>query len=150
MVNVRIEARELTAEGSEVEAGESYLNIRSQTPSFSDEDADSLPRPWERPGARRRDCDPHRGLLLLILAHASLVCGYLGCVLLFPVIPGIILGTVGYMLARADQERMRLGLMDHNGMKEAQKAELLSAIGLWLNLIPCFFGVVIWLIIVLA
>jgi hypothetical protein len=33
------------------------------------------PRPWERPGAVRKDAAPHRGRLLRGLANASLACG---------------------------------------------------------------------------
>jgi hypothetical protein len=126
------------------------LNIRNETPCFSDEDSNYLPRPWERPGFVRRDCDPHRGPLLLTLACLSIAFGLLGCFLLIPAIPGVILGMVGYAMAWADLDKMRAGLIDRNGRKEAQEAERLSAIGLWLNLITCFFCCVIWLIVVLA
>jgi hypothetical protein len=36
------------------------------------------PRPWEQPGAVRRDCEPHRGRLLAALGRAALVCACLG------------------------------------------------------------------------
>jgi hypothetical protein len=126
------------------------LDNGNEMPSSSDEDSDCLTRPWERPGARRRDCDPHRGPLLLTLGRLSIACGCLGWCFLIPVIPGALLGTVGYTLARADQARMRAGLLDPNGSKEAQEAERLCSFGLWLNLLPCFFCGVIWLIVVLA
>jgi hypothetical protein len=35
-------------------------------------------RPWERPGALRRDYEPHRGVLLVALGVLSLLCGMAG------------------------------------------------------------------------
>ena len=50
------------------------------------------PRPWERPGGVRRDCEPHRGRLLHVLGVLSLVCGMLsGC--LAPAILALPLGV---------------------------------------------------------
>src|SRR5262249_10530030 len=48
--------------------------------SASPDDAD--PRPWERPGAVRRDCEPDRGQTLLLLGCSALVLGVVGlCIL---------------------------------------------------------------------
>jgi hypothetical protein len=44
-------------------------------------DADDDVRPWERPGALRRDMEPHRGPALRLLARAGLGLGALSAAL---------------------------------------------------------------------
>jgi hypothetical protein len=43
----------------------------------SDDQAGDEVRPWEQPGAVRRDCSPHRAGLLRALGTAARVCGLL-------------------------------------------------------------------------
>jgi hypothetical protein len=126
------------------------LDIRNNTPGLSNDESDFLPRPWEQSGYVRRDCDPHRGHLLVALACLSIAFGLMGCFLLIPTIPGLLFGVAGYWMACTDLDRMRVGTIDRNGRQATKEAERLSAIGLWLNLITCFFCGVIFLIVVLA
>ena len=58
-------------------------------------------RPWERPGAVRRDCQPHRAPLLLALADASLLLGTLSLCLGFAALAGFACVAVAWGLARA-------------------------------------------------
>jgi hypothetical protein len=52
------------------------------------------PRPWERPGAVRRDCEPHRALLLGLLARAGLPLMAVSAALNVCVPPAVALGGV--------------------------------------------------------
>jgi len=58
-------------------------------------------RPWERPGAVRRDCQPHRAPLLLALADASLLLGALSLCLGFPTLAAFACGAGARGLARS-------------------------------------------------
>jgi hypothetical protein len=53
------------------------------------------PRPWERPGAVRRDCEPHRALLLGLLARAGLPLMVVSSALNVCVPPAIAVGVGG-------------------------------------------------------
>jgi hypothetical protein len=93
----------------------------------NDEEGDE--RPWERPGAPvRRDCEPHRGGLLLTLGILSIVSAVPGlgttpCSCCFPLgIAGIVLGIIGValgitsvVLGQMDLKRMHAGVMDPSG-----------------------------------
>jgi hypothetical protein len=72
-------------------------------------------RPWERPGALRRDCLPHRGEALRALALVGLVCSVLSLGLWAPGLLGLVLGTAAWALAHRDLARMRGRLMDPAG-----------------------------------
>jgi hypothetical protein len=90
--------------------------------------------PWPPPGFVRRDCEPHRGRLLLALATVSLVCGVLAWCLVVPCYLGLPAGLAAYLMARDDMRRMRAGLMDHNGWGETEMAWSRSIDGLVLNI----------------
>jgi hypothetical protein len=87
-------------------------------------------RPWERPGAVRRDAEPHRGQLLQLLGVAGLMCGFfsplggLVAVLNYPLaivasslIVGLGLSTVVVVLVLSarDLRQVRARLMDRAG-----------------------------------
>jgi hypothetical protein len=79
-------------------------------------------RPWERPGAVRRDWAPHRGRLLSILGVLSLNLGVLSLfgvglvVLSAPMaLAAIGLGRPAWALARRDLQAMATNLMDPAG-----------------------------------
>jgi len=120
-------------------------------------DSDDDDRPWERPGAVRRDCEPHRGPLLLGLAWATVGASavafglvvmavmppsYSGLVwlVLLAAAGGIVtlrppLAFVARVLARRDIEKMRTGLMDPAGEHAAQLARSVALLGLALGLL---------------
>jgi hypothetical protein len=77
--------------------------------------------PWDRAGAVRRDCEPHRGHLLLVLGYAGAACGLLSCLFL-PGIGAVVLGVAVEAMARADLAKMRQGRMDPAGKAATERA----------------------------
>ena len=59
-------------------------------------------RPWERPPDQRRDIEPHRGQLLLVLATLGVACGWLSCCLVVP-------AFLGFPLALSEWRRVADG-----------------------------------------
>jgi hypothetical protein len=105
-------------------------------------------RPWERPGAVRRDCEPHRGALLRVLKSA---CGFsiLGGFLCAPVaLVALGVGLTTWRLARRDLRAMRAGRMDPAGMPLAVEARRTGCAAvlfpiLWLPVV----ALVAWLVV---
>jgi hypothetical protein len=89
-------------------------------------DANEDDRPWEWPGAMRRDCVPHRSQFLHFLAVVSVVCS----VLIIPVPVALCLGFYVTTLAREDLLRMQQGLMDSSGRLETEIARQLAWVAL--------------------
>ncbi len=88
----------------------------------TDDQFENEARPWECHGAVRRDCEPHRGVLLKLIGIASMV---FGMVSLFGV-PGILalaLGIYVHVAARSDTRKMVAGLMDPAGARELNLAK---------------------------
>jgi hypothetical protein len=91
-------------------------------------------RPWERPGAVRRDCAPHRGGLLLALGDASLPLGALSLVLRFLAVTGLCLGAAVWALASRDLRRMQARLMDPGGLSGTALGRVRARAGVALSL----------------
>ena len=110
--------------------------------------ADEEERPWERAGKLRRDCEPHRGNLLLWLGVAALFFGLLSVFLVVPGFIAVVLAIVADSLACRDLRRMRAGLMDPAGEGPARTARryatagLLTMLGGW-GL--CCAGFILWI-----
>jgi hypothetical protein len=126
------------------------MSIRGLSPVAADaahDDRDDLPRPWERPGAVRRDCEPHRGQLLRVLGAVSLVCGILSLMLAVSGVIGLPLAVAVLVLSGRDLARMRRGLLDPAGRVETERAWVLALEGLVLSVVgPLIHGVlVLWL-----
>src|SRR5437867_210725 len=77
-------------------------------------------RPWESPGAVRRDCEPHRAHLVNLLGALSMACGIGSLCLGITGIAGLILGITACCLATSDLRKMSAGLMDSSGLAETQ------------------------------
>jgi hypothetical protein len=77
--------------------------------------ADEAHRPWERRGAVRRDCVPHRGNVLRLLGGVALACGGLAWCLAVPALIGLPLGIAVWVIGQRDFDRMRAGTMDPQG-----------------------------------
>lgn len=106
-------------------------------PNRRRDDREKLP-PWEQPGAVRRDCEPHRGELLMHMAAASFACAALGC--LSWGITGILsiaLGLSVLILARRDLAAMSAGSIDPSGEWITRRARRRSVraialcVGIW-------------------
>src|SRR5690348_3851263 len=80
------------------------------------------PRPWEQPGAVRRDCEPHRGPLLSRLAVVSVLLG-LASLCFVPVgLVAVPLAVGVWCTASGDLARMDAGLMDPEGRRLTEQA----------------------------
>jgi hypothetical protein len=76
------------------------------------------PRPWDKAGAVRRDCKPHRGAWLRLLGWVSVAC-----IALLPLLViGLPLGVVVWGIARHDLRKMDAGQMDPSGRSETATA----------------------------
>jgi hypothetical protein len=93
-------------------------------------------RPWERPGADRRDLEPDRGELLQWMGWAGLVCGLASFGLVFPAPAAIALAVAVLIMSRTDLARMRSGLMDRAGEEQTRTARRNALCGLGLALVP--------------
>lgn len=78
---------------------------------------DNAPRPWERPGAGRRNALPHRGPLLDGLATIAII---------FFVLPpvALLLGTLVWLETGQDLGLMEAGLMDPAGKAHTRQASM--------------------------
>ena len=96
--------------------------------------------PWERPGAVRRDYEPHRAGWLLALADASLLLGALSLCLGFLALMGLALGLAAWVMASHDLGRMRAGSMDPGGRAATTRGRARARAGAALSL----YGAVLW------
>jgi len=88
-------------------------------------------RDWEEPDLRRRprrDAEPDRGVLILVLGILSLACITFSCV---PV--GTILGLIAWIMGQIDLRKMKRGTMDDNGRSMTQAGWICGLIGTILN-----------------
>jgi hypothetical protein len=69
-------------------------------------------RPWEQPGAFRRDCDPDRGRYLYTLAGVSVCLAALSICGGFTGIIALAIAIPVHIIARQDLRKMRFGTMD--------------------------------------
>lgn len=99
-------------------------------------------RPWEEAGAPpRRDCEPHRGTLILTLGRLSLclaVPGLLGVAILPFAVASLVGGGLGLtvsLMARDDLEQMRRKVMDPEGEQSTLTGQTCSSIGLVIGIV---------------
>jgi hypothetical protein len=99
-------------------------------------------KPWERDGAPpRRDCEPHRGSLILTLGRVSLclaVPGLLGVAFLPFALASLVGGGLGLtvsLMARDDLEQMRRKVMDPDGEQSTLTGQTCSSIGLVIGIV---------------
>ncbi|MBV9121728.1 MAG: hypothetical protein JO112_00015, partial [Planctomycetes bacterium] len=97
-------------------------------------------RPWERPGAIRRDCQVHRGGLIYLLGAGSFLLG-LGAIFAggTTALMGLPLGLVACTLGRRDLREMSAGLMDPAGRIWTATGKQLGFVGIGFNL---FWGII--------
>ena len=90
-------------------------------------------QPWERPGCFRRDCDPHRGLLLKWLGCASLASSFttvfLPCLGWVPGLFAIPFTVAVWRMAVRDLAEMRVGRMHPAGEEDTSLAKRMSLAG---------------------
>jgi predicted Zn finger-like uncharacterized protein len=91
-------------------------------------DTDEEDRPWDRRhGPRvRRDCEPHRGNMVLvfgIISLAALALGGCGAVV------GLPFGIIAWVMGRGDMQKMDAGIMDPEGRGTTQAGKVCGIIG---------------------
>jgi hypothetical protein len=102
--------------------------------------ADDQP-PWEQPGSVRRDCEPHRGTMLLWLGRLSLWLIAMMCVV--GAVGG--LGAIGLavavlVMASRDGAKMRAGTMDPEGDGPTRKGARYAVAALILSALVLMVG----------
>jgi hypothetical protein len=96
-----------------------------------DADEDDALRVWT--GAGRRDCDPHRGTELRVLALAGVFAGAASLCLVAPAALGLPLAVAALVLSERDLGRMQARLMDPAGQGATEHARDLGIAGILLN-----------------
>jgi hypothetical protein len=97
-------------------------------------------RPWEQPGAVRRDIEPHRGDLLRVLGDGGLLLGALSLCLGFLAPLGLGLGLAAWVLSSYDLRRMRARLLDPDGLAATAYGRRRARAGVALSL----YGAIMW------
>jgi hypothetical protein len=92
-------------------------------------------RPWEQPGAVRRDCEPDRGELLHWLGLLSLIAGALSFCMSWTAVVGIVLGMRVWMMSGLDLGKMARGEMDPAGFEKTLKARKHAVRGIVLSVL---------------
>jgi hypothetical protein len=115
------------------------------------DDADA--RPWEQPGAVRRDCEPHRGHFLKVLGQVSFgFAGFALCAMPAGLI-ALILGVIVLFSSTRDLRAMDAGRMDPTGREVIHNAQEWVVLSFILALIGMFghcFGMALFLSLFLA
>jgi hypothetical protein len=106
----------------------------SQHKRHAEQEPVEEPRPWEQPGAVRRDVAPHRGNWLLLLGRTALAAGGLALCLAVPALVALPLGAAVWILGQRDLARMRAGILDPTGRADVQRAMDLAITGALLSL----------------
>jgi hypothetical protein len=84
-------------------------------------------RPWERGGAVRRDCEPHRAEMLCKLAEIASLLAVLAVICGVLALASLPLGFAVYRMAGHDLDQMGAGTMDREG--EHKTREVLTTHG---------------------
>jgi len=138
-------------------------------------DPDGLP-PWDKPGSVRRDCEPHRGGVLLTLALAALMLNLFSLALGIPcaivvgdlldlpglpapdrgflflgiILPGILAGTGAWWVAHRDLTEMTQGRRDPDGESLTRSAGSYGRAGLVLAGVALTFWAICTLVILVV
>jgi hypothetical protein len=81
----------------------------------------------------RRDWEPHRATLVLVLGILSLVCGAMFMCYALPWIAGLPMGIIAWVMGKRDLRKMRANLMDPAGQGTTQAGYICGLIGTILN-----------------
>jgi uncharacterized membrane protein YccF (DUF307 family) len=107
-------------------------------------------RPWERGGELRRDCEPHRGNLVMLLGIFGTVCGGIAltafCCSGLPGILALIglpLSIMAWTMGGRDLAKMNEGVMDPQGRGSTQGGMICGIVGTVLNSLGLLMAVAI-------
>src|SRR5438445_9210609 len=111
------------------DCGEALPAGATRCPWCSDDGTED--RPWERPDTDwiRRDCEPHRGTLILVFGILSLVT--VGLYFLSPI--GLGLAIAAWIMGQRDLAKMHQKIMDPQGRGTTQAGWICDIIGTVLN-----------------
>jgi hypothetical protein len=85
------------------------------------------PKPeWQQPGSVRRDCESHRGGLLLGLAVIGVLLAFLHVLAVI----GLPLCVAVWRMSREDLRKMQAGLMDPRGLANTRSARQWGVVGM--------------------
>jgi hypothetical protein len=97
----------------------------------SEQTTPSAMEPWEHPDAIRRDIEPHRGGLILLMGFSSLI-------LSFPIVTApiaLLLGGFAWKMGAEDRKQIRIGLIDSEGLRSTEMGQALGICGVIVSLI---------------
>jgi hypothetical protein len=104
-------------------------------------------RPWEQPGAVRRDVEPDRGPTLILLGVVTLFWGLSSLVLCLPGPVSFLFVMVTIGMASNDRRRMHQGQRDPRGLRQVRRAENLAFAGMALTVTGwVVFPLLLWLL----
>jgi hypothetical protein len=120
-----------------------------------DEEVDD--RPWERRGEVRRDCEPHRGGLVLTLGIMSIVLGAVGipfvCCWGFGALSaavGLGLGIPAWIMGHRDLAMMREGVKDPVGQGSTNGGFICGIIGTCLSALVVLISAAVLIIMMIG
>jgi hypothetical protein len=82
-----------------------------------------------------RSEQPHRGGLILTLGILSAFLGTLSICCGLPALMGLGFGIPAWVMATHDMHKMRIGIMDRNGMANTQSGQSYAIVGVVLSLL---------------
>lgn len=91
----------------------------------------------------RRDWEPHRGGAILTLGILSAIFGTLSLCCGVPAVAGLGFGIPAWAMAAHDMHKMRMGVMDRNGMANTQSGQSYAMVGVVLSFL-CGTGYTLW------
>jgi hypothetical protein len=110
---------------------------------FCGEDPRVPPRRPPLPTTVRRDCEPHRGNVILVLGIFSLV--FLPCAY---ILVGIVLGAIAWVMGNRDIKKIRAGTMDPEGEGVTNAGRICGIVGVSTNafvaILSCLYMGGIW------
>jgi hypothetical protein len=90
--------------------------------------------PWDEAGAIRRDCEPHRGVLLTQLGSLALALSIVSIFCLSGFLFSLPLGLAVWLVARRDLASMEDGQMDPAGLRQTEHAVGDARFAFWFSL----------------
>ncbi|HTU18167.1 MAG TPA: hypothetical protein VMG10_08890 [Gemmataceae bacterium] len=94
----------------------------------------------------RRDCEPHRGRLILSLGNVSMIVGGLSlCTFGVGAVVSVPVGILAWLMANHDLERMREGRLDARGKSQTETGRTGAVAGIVLGVIFAAFYALLWL-----
>jgi hypothetical protein len=87
--------------------------------------------------------EPHRGGMILTLGILSALFGTLSLCCGVPAVAGLGFGIPAWVMATHDMHRMRMGVMDRNGMANTQSGQSYAIVGVVLSFL-CGVGYTFW------